>query len=444
MAAALPLALLLGGCSFPDVHDLPLPGNEVTVEEGFQISADFEDVLNVVPRSTVRLGDIPIGQVESVTRTGWNARVTMRIRKDVELPADTEAEIRQSSLLGEKYVELSAPQTSDTDDEPTSSGRLADQDVIPIDRTGRNPEVEEVLGALSLLLTGGGVGQLQTISHELNEMMEGRTGEVRNVLRNVNTLVSTLNTQRGDIVDALESVNGLSETLVAEKETITEALDEIAPAVTELRDQQEQLVTMLSELDELGVVATRVVGEIKEDLLADLRHLEPILRNLADTGDSLVPGAVAAASYPFPINAADTIKGDYANVIFRLQVKLTPVDEGGLLPTTLDDLTTLCRATPLAPICSPVGDAIDDLCSLLAALPLCDQRAVDDVSALLGNLRGEDHSDPSGGSPGGGAPSAHDSALQGSGGEGASGAEAGGDADASLVEDILRRLAGGG
>ena len=31
-------------------------------------------------------------------------------------------------------------------------------DIIGLDRTNRNPEVEEVLGALSLLLNGGGVG----------------------------------------------------------------------------------------------------------------------------------------------------------------------------------------------------------------------------------------------------------------------------------------------
>ena len=82
-----------------------------------------------------------------------------------------------------------------------------------MDSTGRNPEVEEVLGALSVLLSGGGIGQLQTITHELNEMMEGRTGKIRDVLDQLNTLVGTLDTQRGDIVQAMESINGLSKTL---------------------------------------------------------------------------------------------------------------------------------------------------------------------------------------------------------------------------------------
>jgi phospholipid/cholesterol/gamma-HCH transport system substrate-binding protein len=56
-----------------------------------------------------------------------------------------------------------------------------------------------------------------------------------------------------------------------------------------------------------------------------------------------------------------------------MQIKLTPVSEGGLLPTSLEDLVTLCRSTPLAPICSSVGDPIAEFCALLPGLLLCDQ-----------------------------------------------------------------------
>lgn len=392
---AMVAVLFVSGCSFDGIYDIPLPGNKVSEEDGFEISADFADALNVVPRSSVMVADVPVGQVESVTRVGWRARVTMRIRDDVVLPDNAEAEIRQTSLLGEKLVALSPPAaTSDSGSAPASTGRLGPGDVIPMDSTGRNPEVEEVLGALSVLLSGGGVGQIQTITRELNEMMEGRTGEIRGVLTQLNTLVGTLNTQRGDIVQALESVNGLSETLIAEKETIGDAIDAAAPAITVLRDQHTQLVKMLSELDKLGEVGTRVVNEIKDDLVAELRHLEPVLRELADTGDSLVPGLVAAASYPFPIDAADTIRGDFANVVFKMQIKLTPVDEGGLLPTTPEDLVTLCRGTPLAPICAPGGDAVTQLCSLLGSLPLCAPTAAAATPGAIG--QGQQESTPSG------------------------------------------------
>jgi phospholipid/cholesterol/gamma-HCH transport system substrate-binding protein len=291
----------------------------------------------------------------------------MRVNKDVVLPDNAVAELRQTSLLGEKFIDLSAP-------EDGSAGRLGDGDVIPLGQTGRNPEVEEVLGALSFLLSGGGLGQLQTITQELNAMMDGRTGNIRNVLEELNTLVGTLNGQRGDIVQAMDALNGLSETLVEEKDVIGDALDAAGPALEVLQDQHDELVDALDELDQLGSVGTDVINSVKDELITELRHLEPLLRNLANTGKPLVKGLVSALSYPFPIDAANTIHGDYANVVFKMQFKLTPVSQGGLLPTTPEELITLCRGLPTAPLCSG-GSPLADFCTLLAALPLCTSSA---------------------------------------------------------------------
>ena len=131
----------------------------------------FRDVLDLVPavdgqgqRRHRRQGH----RRQRSTATPPTSRC--ELRNDVELPDNAIAEIRQTSLLGEKFVSLSAA------GEDASTGQLGDGDVIPLDRTGRNPEVEEVLGALSLLLNGGGVAQLKTIAQELNKALDGPRG----------------------------------------------------------------------------------------------------------------------------------------------------------------------------------------------------------------------------------------------------------------------------
>lgn len=360
------VSVAVSGCSF-SIHQLPWPGDNVSDEDSFEVKADFADALNVVPRTAVMMGDVPVGQVEEIVREGWHARVTMRVNKSVVLPDDAVAELRQTSLLGEKFIALSAPRGAAGT--PSGAGRLSEGDVIPLSQTGRNPEVEEVLGALSFLLSGGGLGQLQSITQELNAMMDGRTSNIRNVLEELNTLVGTLNSQRGDIVRAMDALNGLSATLVEEKEAIGDALDASGPAIEVLQDQHDELVEALEELDKLGAVGTDVIDSVKEELIVELRHLEPLLRNLANTGKPLVKGLVSALSYPFPIDAAKTIHGDYANVVFKMQFKLTPVGEGGLIPTTPEELITLCRGLPTAPLCS--GSGLGQLCDLLGELPLC-------------------------------------------------------------------------
>ena len=102
-------ALLMSGCKFDGAYDLPLPGDKVDEDDGFYVTADFADALNVVPRTAVFANDVPVGQVSEVERVGWHARVKFLVRKDIELPQNIEIDVRQTSLLGEKYLALVEP-----------------------------------------------------------------------------------------------------------------------------------------------------------------------------------------------------------------------------------------------------------------------------------------------------------------------------------------------
>jgi phospholipid/cholesterol/gamma-HCH transport system substrate-binding protein len=316
-------ALLLSGCEFDGAYDLPLPGSPVSEDESFQVTAEFEDILNVVPRSPVMVDDVVVGEVTEVDRVGWHAKITMRVREDVELPDNAIADIRQVSLLGEKYVALEAPESG------ASGNRLSEGDNIPLAATGRNPEVEEVLGALSFLLSGGGVAQLGTIVEELNNVMSGREDRLRVLLRSLEDVVGTLDAQKADIIRALEAMNNLTATLNAERSTITDALDATGPAIAVLADQHDELVDMLGALDRLGVVGTRVIRASKADLIRILGHLEPILTQLRRAGDDLAPGLNLLVSFPFPKEASEIVKGDYANTSIRAEISLDNFLTGG-------------------------------------------------------------------------------------------------------------------
>jgi phospholipid/cholesterol/gamma-HCH transport system substrate-binding protein len=368
IAGLLALVFVVSSCRFDGAYDLPLPGGKaVSRGDAIQITAEFTDALNVVPRTAVMVDDVPVGQVSRVDRDGWNAKITMLVRKDLDLPANTTADIRQTSLLGEKYVALLSPATG-------ASGRLHEGDNIPLARTGRNPEVEEVLGALSFVLSGGGVQQLRTISVELNKMMEGRTEDLRGVLANVNSLVGALDNQKKSILSAMSAVDKLAVTLNRESKAVGEAIDAMGPALKVLNGQHDALMTMLRELDKLGQVGTRVIAASKDDLIATLRHIQPAIRELADAGDSLPRGVSLMASFPFPKEAADLAMGDYANALFAMDFDLSKLfGSGGVGDTSnLPSPVQLCMATPLAPVCQTLSDTLlTQLCSLMPTNPLC-------------------------------------------------------------------------
>ena len=293
----------------------------------------------MVPRTAVFANDVPVGQVTEVERVGWHARVTFLVRKDIELPENIQIDVRQTSLLGEKYLALVEPAPG-----TASAKRLSDGDFIPLSRTSRNPEVEEVLGALSMLLAGGGVGQLKTISHELNDMMNGRQDQARHLLGNLDRMIGGLDEQKDDIIAAMESIDRLSSTLVKEKDVIGEAIDSMGPALKVLNRQHKALMTMLRQLDKLGVVGTRVLNASTDNIVASLRHLQPTLTKLGDAGDSLANGLSMLASFPFPKEAANIVRGDYANALFHMDIDLNKIikSPGEELPNLID----LCGALP--------------------------------------------------------------------------------------------------
>jgi phospholipid/cholesterol/gamma-HCH transport system substrate-binding protein len=351
------LALGVGGCKFDGAYDLPLPGSPVSADNSFEVTADFADILNVVPKSPVMVDDVTVGEVTDVERVGWHARLTLRVKDEVVLPDNAIADIRQVSLLGEKYVALEAPAGV------PATGRLSDGDTISLADTGRNPEVEEVLGALSYLLSGGGVAQLGTITHELNQVMDGRTDRLRHLLGSLEDVVGTIDDQKEDILRAMESIAHLTATLNAEKKTITDALDATGPAIDVLAAQHDELIGMLRSLDKLGRVGTRVIGASKDDLLESLDHLQPILARLHQAGDSLAPGLNLLVSFPFPKEAGDIVKGDYANTSIRADINLENIiptgSSGGGLPPILPDPATLL---PQVEACLQSADLRSDAC----------------------------------------------------------------------------------
>jgi len=318
LALGLALGLVSSGCSsLHGVQEMPLPGGADLGGHPIHLTASFSSVLSLVPQSAVKVNDVAVGRVTKITLPpgGWTAQVTMVVNGRVRLPANAYAELRQSGLLGEKYIALSPPADG------TGTGRLADGARIPITRTDRNPEIEEVLGALSMLLNGGGVAQLRTITVELNHALSGNEPQIRDLLGRLNDLSSSLNANKQSITNAIDGLNRLFATLNARKGQIATVLDQLTPGIKALNDQRSALVHMLNSLDRLSKVSVNTITKSKADVVADLQLLEPTLRKLSDSGRTLPQSLQVLLTYPFTDAVLPAIKGDYMNVYLSVTAK---------------------------------------------------------------------------------------------------------------------------
>ena len=217
--ALLAQRLRLLGCT-----SLPLPGGADLGDDSYPVNVEFRDVLDLVPQSAVKVNDVTVGRVDDdqprrLTRAG------SRVRLNGDVRAARQRRRRRSGRPACWARSSSSWRRRPTRRPP---GELADGDTIPLSRTSRNPEVEEVLGALSLLLNGGGVAQLKTITRELNKALDGREAEVRSVLEPARRLHAASSTSNKDeIVAAIDRVNALAIALKEQKQTSSTPLDEL-------------------------------------------------------------------------------------------------------------------------------------------------------------------------------------------------------------------------
>ena len=334
-ALALVTALALSGCGFHGLYSAPLPGGADLGSHPYRVLVDFADVLDLVPQSSVKVNDVTVGKVESVRLVGWQAQAQVVVNGDVRLPANAHAQIRQTSLLGEKFVSLSYPPAGEVSD-PVSLADAPhpgyDYPHIGIGRTGATPELEAVLGALSLLLNGGGLEQIKTITHELNQALTGHTGDIRSLLSQATILTTSLNTQKARILRAIDSVDALARRLNSQKQVLATALDTMPQAVKILADEKDQFVTLLRSLDKLSTVAVRVINASQDDFVSALRSLDPVMTQLTQAGDALPKSLELLATYPFPRTAVNGVKGDYTNLFLTADLNLTHLLDNLLEP----------------------------------------------------------------------------------------------------------------
>ena len=351
LGVALLAALALTGCGFRGLYSVTLPGGADLGDDPIRVTVQFVNVLDLVTQSAVKVNDVAVGRVESVELADWHATVTILVNGDVDLPANARAEISQTSLLGEKYVSLEQP----TDGAP--SGRLADGADIPLTRTGANTQVEEVLGALSLLLNGGGLNQIQTITKELDTAFGGNTEQIRDLFDRLDSITAELNDQRDVITGAIDKLNTLATTLNAQRQVLVDTLDTLPGALEVLASERGNLVALLKSLDTLSGTATRVIDGSTDNLVSALNSLQPTLEQLTKAGDDLGKGFELLGTYPFPRTSTNAVGGDYTNLIASLDANLADLLSNLLSSSCPPDAQSDCELSSPLPTTTTTAPA---------------------------------------------------------------------------------------
>jgi virulence factor Mce-like protein len=343
------LAVLLSGCAL-SLQTLP----KITSTNGptYAVRAVFANVLNLPDDAQVRVGAEVVGQVSAISTSNFQADLTLQIDKNVRLLTGTTAQIRFDNPLGDEYVLLQAPATASAGGSALPPGA-----VIAESDTSTAPSVEDTFGALSLVLNGGGLNQLQTIIHELNDTFNGNQPQIRSFLTTIDRGVQSVTNGRAVIDAALQSIEQLSLKLNAGRSVIANGIDTIGPAIGVLASENSQFSKLLGELSNLGAIGTRVAEQSGQNSVNDVKDLLPVVQQLVSVSQQLGPDLTDLAR--FEAETPKVAPGDYLQVRVIANVLLPA---GGYEPGSFGTASASAGAQSPASSSSTSGaQAVSDL-----------------------------------------------------------------------------------
>lgn len=357
-------SVLLTGCEWRGLNGLTLPGTAGGGDGSYSVQVQMAQVNGIEQNSRVRVNDVTVGNITDIEVDRWQALVTIRLAGDVELPGNAVAKIGQTSLLGTQHIELTPPP------DKSPEGRLRQGDVIESDKTSAFPTTEQTLAALSLVLNGGGLGNIQDINRELGEALYGREDSVKSLLAELDTATANLVQQKQDIIYAMDGLNNLASEVGEQKDVLDRGLQEIPKALTVLNEQRDNISTALLSVGNLADQADQLAQASTQDVVDNLENLAPVFRALADNGRDLTRSLEILTTFPWAADGVQKfIRGDYANLSAVIDLTASRLDQSLLIGTSAEGSLTafeqmLGRTVGLAPkvnttnpLTSPVSGA---------------------------------------------------------------------------------------
>ena len=278
--------------------------------QGYRIKVSFTDTSLLVPNADVRIAGVNIGKVSAVSHSGIASIATLDIQqKYAPLPADTHAVLRQKTLLGEAYIELSTGT-------PTAP-KLADGATLPSGQVQHTQALDQVLGSFNTqtqanlqsflygtynALAGEGgnlnasIGNLEPTLDTLNavvHVLNDQQGNLRSLISNSATVLGTVGNRGAELENLITSGDQVLSATAARNAQLTQTVNALPPFLGELRVTLARLNTTLG-LANPTLVALRPVAPLLKPALGNVIKLSGPAVSLLHQLPSLLNDGTAA------------------------------------------------------------------------------------------------------------------------------------------------------
>lgn len=201
------------------------------------ITAYFPTAIGIYPGDEIRVSGVKVGKIDSITPEGTQTKMTLKVDRDVPIPAQAKAVIVAQNLVAARYVQLTPAYRSG--DGPT----MGDGAVIPSDRTAVPVEWDDVKTQLTRLAT------------ELGPKEPGQAGvSDTSVGRFIDSAANAMGGNGEKLRQTLAQLAGVSRVFAEGSGNIVDIIKNLQVFVSALRDSKDQIVLFENRLATLSSV----------------------------------------------------------------------------------------------------------------------------------------------------------------------------------------------
>lgn len=322
------------------------------------VVAYFTDTLALYPGDRVQIMGVRVGNVDSIEPAGDKMRVTMHFDSKYKVPADVTASILNPTVVASRVIQLAPPYTG--------GPALADNAVIPLERTQVPVEWDDIRGQLDKLVTELGPtpsqpkGPLGDLVESLADGLNGKGTQINTTFRALSDAIAALNEGRGDLFGVTKSLALFVNALHQSDQQFVALNNNLATITTSLNNSDQELGQAVKDIDTLLTTARQFLDEngavLGRDInqLADFTNaiLQPDPRNGIETVLHVYPNLSAnLANIYHPANGAIVTIPTVASFANPMQFICSAIQAGSRLG--YQDSAELC-----AQYLAPVFDAV--------------------------------------------------------------------------------------
>jgi phospholipid/cholesterol/gamma-HCH transport system substrate-binding protein len=284
---------------------------------GHKYSAELSDASELVRNNAVRLKDVQVGKVTSIKVDGLHAKVGFMVAKDVHLPSETNAVVRQTSMLGEMFIDL----------EPKGDGVLKDGTTIPLSRTRRAAQLEQVVDL-------GGQLVNQVTADNFNRMIDtfdtawgGNPQRLQKLFDAMSGASNALDANRDQLGATIDKVEQVAAALSPHTAELAQSVNDFASGLRALDAHRDQLGNFTTSLKHLSDQASDLLVNHEAKLAASGKQAKDVLDQIVSNLDNFEKGLYALPD--FNLGWQCTVQGNWIQELQPVYPEVARVDTGG-------------------------------------------------------------------------------------------------------------------